>query len=832
MADLVLDAKVLNSGIGYISTNANRIYICTQQPTTYNEATVTYDVGYKDMGVGGVAGAPETTQGRQQVTTNAVTGGLVAVNGTPAAWAVVDTVNSLLLATGVLSGAEALTTDDGWALSPFTIAMGTGATLLEGGCLFHFDGANLSTTLVDTSGNAHVCTAVTGGGIASLDTTVLKFGGASFRLGSTGGDAYELDGSADFAFGTGDFTIDFWIALASTSGTRNLYDSRPTGSTNGPYPVIRNISTTGLEYVVGTAVAITGTGLVFNQWFHIAVTRASGSTRLFLDGVQTGSTYTDSNNYIVGTNRPTCSAFNGRIDELHVVKGRAEWTANFTPPAGPWGSRKEADDVTNAWSAAVVTAGGTVSAGRKTLVSDLIYGLKADYIWYKLDRMWMIAAENEPSAFVDLVTLELAVKTNGQFIVDLGFFSFQRGGAYLTLNYNPATEGVNFTQNSAHMAVWNLHNIGAGNDITMGAWGTSIAMYCHDYDNTFRATINSPSVYIDTPIYDARGFSVANRSASNAQQVYRNGVNLASNSGVSGAVLNSATAMILDYGYFTAASFGGSLNSTEQLAFYNRLLTYMQAVFGVTNIETMSWKREVYRNSGTVSDARKTLVDTLISNLKADGVWNKIDRLWLFAAENVTSALIDIKASRIATVAGGPVFTADRGYLTSATAYINTVAVVPAAGTQATTDSTHIADWVETAATSNSAVLIGNLGTKNTFLWTGASGNYGFVINDNLGTALDSTTPKTNTGFLLGSRTASNVVVLYRNGVSIVSGSNASATPDANANFVGGRNNFGTIDNTAPHRSAAVAYGAGLNATEQLALYNCLRTYMTAVGVS
>jgi hypothetical protein len=76
-------------------------------------------------------------------------------------------------------------------------------------------------------------------------------------------------------------------------------------------------------------------------WQHVAVTRASGTTRLFRNGVLIGS-YADNNVYGVQAGGPnvgvsnTVFYFGGYIDELRIIKGRAAWTAAFTPPSAPY----------------------------------------------------------------------------------------------------------------------------------------------------------------------------------------------------------------------------------------------------------------------------------------------------------------------------------------------------------------------------------------------------------------------------------------------------------------------------------------------------------------
>jgi hypothetical protein len=206
--------------------------------------------------------------------------------------------------------------------------------------LLHMNGTDTSTTITDEGG--HTWTA---NGNAQIDTAQSKFGGASALFDGTG-DYITGDGGAGYAFGTGDFTVEFYVRLAAVSVQYTLFDCRP-ASTQGLYPTIYIASADNtLRYFTDSADRITGGALSVNTWYHIAVARLGTSTKMFLDGTQTGSTYTDSNNYLIGTGRPVLSGsgytvtlqnLNGWMDELRVSKGVARWTSNFTVPTSEYG---------------------------------------------------------------------------------------------------------------------------------------------------------------------------------------------------------------------------------------------------------------------------------------------------------------------------------------------------------------------------------------------------------------------------------------------------------------------------------------------------------------
>lgn len=203
--------------------------------------------------------------------------------------------------------------------------------------LLHMNGSDASTTFTDESGKTWTAT-----GNAQIDTAQSKFGGASGLFDGTG-DYISTSDHADFDF-PGDFTIDFWLRLSSTGVTSILYDGRPTG-TNGLYPTIYISNTNNIIYYTNSAIRISGTtALSTGAWYHVALARAGTSTKLFLNGIQEGSTYSDSNSYINGTGRPilgelgtgTSNGLYGWLDEVRISKGVARWTVSFTPPTAPY----------------------------------------------------------------------------------------------------------------------------------------------------------------------------------------------------------------------------------------------------------------------------------------------------------------------------------------------------------------------------------------------------------------------------------------------------------------------------------------------------------------
>ena len=205
--------------------------------------------------------------------------------------------------------------------------------------LAKFNGANGSSVLVDSAGKTTLA-AVAG---ATQRNTQANYYPTSLDLnifsGAVGQQvSYGL--TNDHLFGAGDFTVEFWVYKVGATD-QFLYYPGTFGSGNFFYlttvsGAIRMLTLTGTS----TATLMTTTSTIpANTWTHVALTRASGTARLFIAGVQ-GATAAFATNYTalpgstgyIGGNGSAGSSLTGYLSEFRITKGFARYTANFTPP--------------------------------------------------------------------------------------------------------------------------------------------------------------------------------------------------------------------------------------------------------------------------------------------------------------------------------------------------------------------------------------------------------------------------------------------------------------------------------------------------------------------
>ena len=203
------------------------------------------------------------------------------------------------------------------------------------------DGSNGSTTFTDESTNSHSITAYGG---AVISTAQSKSGGASGRFPGAATDYAQVNTpSSVFAFGDNDYTIEFWIYTAETDSLATCVSHYDSESTDSWLVGVNWITANKIRYLHKNGVALESTTTINNSaWYHIAIVRASGTSKLYVNGTEEASsatsytsTYSGNNNFKLG--RQSDSGFAERpcdcyIDDLRIVNGAAIYTENFTPP--------------------------------------------------------------------------------------------------------------------------------------------------------------------------------------------------------------------------------------------------------------------------------------------------------------------------------------------------------------------------------------------------------------------------------------------------------------------------------------------------------------------
>jgi len=116
-----LNDRVFDNGLTVLDTEANAVYITSQEATTYANATSTYALGSSSsLSIG----APQNrTGGGREVVVAAISDGSVSGTGTATHYAIVDTSNSRLLATGSLAASQSVTSGNTFTLSSVTIGI-------------------------------------------------------------------------------------------------------------------------------------------------------------------------------------------------------------------------------------------------------------------------------------------------------------------------------------------------------------------------------------------------------------------------------------------------------------------------------------------------------------------------------------------------------------------------------------------------------------------------------------------------------------------------------------------------------------------------------------
>jgi hypothetical protein len=217
---------------------------------------------------------------------------------------------------------------------------------------------------------------------------------------------------------------------------------------------------------------------------------------------------------------------------------------------------------------------------------------------------------------------------------------------------------------------------------------------------------------------------------------------------------------------------------------------------------------------------------TLICGLVTDGVWTKLDALYVLAQQTQADARLNLVSASY-PLTGTPTFTAYQGF--SAFASTSTLDTgfnpLTAPSPNYTQNSASLSVWPYAVVPDANP----DIGTGASSIIYDSNGGlfYGLANASGGGGSVNTATTATKGLFAAERRDATNNY-LYQNGSPAGPLSFTSTAGDNHSFWIGGSNGFGAAASTT---LSAAHFGASLGSAGNLALYNRLRTYMTAIGV-
>lgn len=176
----------------------------------------------------------------------------------------------------------------------------------------------------------------------SISSEQSKFGFKSLKCDGKSQVYNNVTLENGFQLGADDFTLDFWVYPINLTSLWKV----PVSFNYRSLAIYIRLSSFDIAVAKRSdewAFDISeNVSIVNNQWYHIAVVRDGSFIYTFLNGVKVhninfgSDSIADIGNMTVGSTSNAGYKFTGYIDEIRLIKGKAVWTDNFTPPTEPY----------------------------------------------------------------------------------------------------------------------------------------------------------------------------------------------------------------------------------------------------------------------------------------------------------------------------------------------------------------------------------------------------------------------------------------------------------------------------------------------------------------
>jgi hypothetical protein len=245
---------------------------------------------------------------------------------------------------------------------------------------------------------------------------------------------------------------------------------------------------------------------------------------------------------------------------------------------------------------------------------------------------------------------------------------------------------------------------------------------------------------------------------------------------------------------------------------------------------------EAFLTAAAITDPTITsAIDTLVVQLKADGIWTKMKALYPFVGGTASTHKFNLKNPVDSDAAFRLVFNggwthSSNGITSGVNGYADTK-LIPSS--VLSLNSTHISSYVRIASLSTSRALLGSCNSGfagGLFMIPNISNRIYYDVNSSTGA--NTSQPNTvQTGLFVASRINSTQMQPYRNGTSLGVNNVNSSLLNSREIVLLALNNNGAISNYyGAGNIAFTSIGDGLTDTEASNLYTAVQSFQTTLG--
>jgi len=551
-----------------------------------------------------------------------------------------------------------------------------------------------------------------------------------------------------------------------------------------------------------------------------------------------------------------------------------------TNPSGTASATSNSLYVYDADAYAYNTATTLTATTQTVALNEFVLDLKGANIWTKFNALYPMITDKVTQ--VDIANqmkfnLKNPVDSNGAFRLSypsgIGSITFSSNGmagngtnGYADTFLSPSST---LSNGNTHISIYSRTNSASGvGDIGVvtGTGGNGYLsinlrwsdgnLYSDQYNfNTNRITIGNAN---------SEGFYIGTRTTTNLFKVFKNGTQFGTtNTNVSTPNTSTITNTIFianlnvngspasgNYSQrqYSFASIGSGLTDLESQLFYQIVEKYQVALSRNINPTQSFYYNRNYGNETNAylfatqitNTSTQVAIGTFIGQLKSYNIWTKMKAIYPMITDktlqvdmanqikyNLVNPQDTNNAFRLSWV-GGWNYSTNGATPNGTNAYANTFLSTSAIGL----NSGHLSYYSRTNFLSaGSAADIGTLKpSPDSYSDLALSSANTIFFRFNNTVTLNSVATSNTQGFYVGTRTASNVIKTFKNGVNIINGTAPSSATSTVPFFIGASNNNGTPQYYSTKQSAFASIGDGLTDTEASNFYTAVQNLQTTLG--